>query len=61
MINVGSQSLAGKVLKVDKKTVQIEFQKPVCANIGDNMAMSRRVDNSFRLIGWGTIKKNRDK
>jgi translation initiation factor 2 subunit 3 len=57
MINVGSQSLAGKVITVKKDTVRIEFTKPVCANIGDKIAMSRRVDNNFRLIGWGEIKK----
>lgn len=57
MINVGSQSLAGKVIKVQRDTVRIEFTKPVCANIGDKIAMSRRVDNNFRLIGWGEIRK----
>jgi len=57
MINVGSQSLAGKVTKVQKESVRIEFTKPVCANIGDKIALSRRVDNNFRLIGWGEIKK----
>lgn len=57
MINVGSQSLAGKVTKVQKESVRIEFAKPVCANIGDKIALSRRVDNNFRLIGWGEIKK----
>jgi translation initiation factor 2 subunit 3 len=57
MINVGSQSLAGKVINVKKESVRIEFSKPVCANIGDKIALSRRVDNNFRLIGWGEIKK----
>ena len=57
MINVGSQSLAGKIVNVRRDTVHIEFTKPVCANIGDKIAMSRRVDNNFRLIGWGEIKK----
>ena len=57
MINVGSQSLAGKVINVKKDTVRIEFTKPVCANVGDKIAMSRRIDNNFRLIGWGEIKK----
>ena len=36
--------------------VRVEFTKPVCANIGDKIAMSRRVENNFRLIGWGEIK-----
>ena len=58
MINVGSQSLAGKVVQAKKESVRIQFLKPVCANIGDKIAMSRRVDNNFRLIGWGEIKKS---
>ena len=58
MINVGSQSLAGKILSLPKKDkVRVEFMKPVCANIGDKIALSRRVENNFRLIGWGEIKK----
>ena len=57
MINVGSQSLAGKILKCGRDTVRIEFLKPICANIGDKIALSRRVESNFRLIGWGEIKK----
>jgi len=57
MINVGSQSLAAKVVSVKRETVRIEFTKPVCANIDDKIALSRRVDSNFRLIGWGEIKK----
>ena len=59
MINVGSQSLAGKIVNVvtRQEKVRIEFTKPVCANIGDKIALSRRVENNFRLIGWGEIKK----
>ena len=55
MINVGSQSLGGTVINVKRDTVRIEFAKPVCANKGDKIALSRRVDNNFRLIGWGEI------
>ena len=56
MINVGSQSLAAKIISVKQSIVRVEFTKPVCANIGDKIAMSRRVENNFRLIGWGEIK-----
>ena len=56
MINVGSQSLGGKVVAIrNKETVRIEFTRPVCANKGDKIAMSRRVGNNHRLIGWGKI------
>jgi len=59
MINVGSQSLGGKVVRSKKgsDSVKIEFAKPVCANVGDKIALSRKVENNFRLIGWGEIKK----
>jgi len=57
MLNVGSQSLAAKVVSVKRESVRIEFVKPVCANVGDKIAMSRRVDSNHRLIGWGEIKK----
>ena len=57
MINVGSQSLAGKIINVKRESVRIQFKWPVCANIGDKIALSRRVENNFRLIGWGEIKK----
>jgi len=45
------------VTDVKKTECKIEFVKPVCANKGDKIALSRRVDNNFRLIGWGEIKK----
>ena len=57
MINVGSQSLGGKVILVGRESVHIELTKPVCANIGDKIAMSRRIENNFRLIGWGEIRR----
>jgi len=58
MINVGSQSLAGKIIRIPRRDrARIEFTKPVCANIDDKIALSRRVENNFRLIGWGEIKK----
>lgn len=58
MINVGSQSLAGKIVRVPRRDrARIEFTKPVCANIDDKIALSRRVENNFRLIGWGEIKR----
>ena len=28
----------------------------ICANVGDKIALSRKVERNFRLIGWGTVK-----
>jgi len=57
MINIGSTSLGGKVLTVTGDKVRIQFLNPVCANEGEKIAMSRRIDRNFRLIGWGEIKR----
>jgi translation initiation factor 2 subunit 3 len=57
MINIGSTSLGGKVVSVKSDMVRIQFMNPVCANLGEKIAMSRRIDRNFRLIGWGEIKK----
>jgi translation initiation factor 2 subunit 3 len=57
MINIGSTCLGGKVISLTSDTVRIQFLNPVCANEGEKIAMSRRIDRNFRLIGWGQIKK----
>jgi translation initiation factor 2 subunit 3 len=57
LINIGSTSLGGKVLTVTSDKVRIQFMNPVCANEGEKIAMSRKIDRNFRLIGWGEIKK----
>lgn len=57
MINIGSTSLGGKVISVKSDTVRIQFMNPVCANEGEKIAMSRRIDRNFRLIGWGGDKE----
>ncbi len=57
MINIGSTSLGGKVLTVTSDKVRIQFMNPVCANEGEKIALSRRIERNFRLIGWGEIKK----
>lgn len=57
MINIGSTSLGGKVVSFNADVVRIQFIMPVCANEGEKIAMSRRIDRNFRLIGWGQIKK----
>ena len=57
LINIGSTSLGGKVTSFNSDVARIQFMNPVCANEGEKIAMSRRIDRNFRLIGWGQIKK----
>ena len=62
MINVGSVSTGGKVAKVQESAngepiARIVLTQPVCTQEGEKIALSRRVDKHWRLIGWGEIKK----
>lgn len=60
MVNVGSKSAGANVIALSGKGdfAKIKFMFPVCASIGDKVALSRRIQKNFRLIGWGEIKKN---
>jgi len=55
MVNVGSTSTGGRVLHVSSDKARVELTKPVCCHIGEKVALSRRVEKHWRLIGWGNI------
>lgn len=60
MINIGSTSVGGRVIWVKKGVfdrAHLELLNPVCTNIGDKVAISRRIDKHWRLIGFGEILK----
>lgn len=56
MLNVNSAATVGVVVDPSKKKTTCILKKPVCANIGDRITISRRVGDRFRLIGYGTLK-----
>lgn len=62
MVNIGSTSSGGKVTKVfeDNEKVpiaRITLTQPVCTQEKEKIALSRRVEKHWRLIGWGEIMK----
>ncbi|KAJ7604298.1 elongation factor Tu GTP binding domain-containing protein [Mycena polygramma] len=69
LINIGSTSTGGRVLgvrlaeaKIEGKKVQATMAKvlltsPACTEIGEKVALSRRIENHWRLIGWGTVQR----
>lgn len=60
MVNIGSTATGGKVIKVaegDLNVARITLTQPVCTEVGEKIALSRRVDKHWRLIGWGEIRK----
>ncbi|XP_072036911.1 eukaryotic translation initiation factor 2 subunit 3, Y-linked-like isoform X3 [Amphiura filiformis] len=57
MVNIGSLSTGGRVLAVKADLAKIVLTNPVCTEIGEKIALSRRVEKHWRLIGWGQIRK----
>ena len=39
------------------RNARVHLSQPVCTNEGEQIAISRRIDRAWRLIGWGDIKK----
>merc|ERR1711976_1007782 len=57
MVNIGSLSSGGRVLAVRADLAKIMLTSPVCTEIGEKIALSRRVEKHWRLIGWGQIRR----
>ncbi|CAM9744880.1 unnamed protein product [Chrysoparadoxa australica] len=57
MVNIGSTASGGKVLAIKQDLAKILLTQPVCTQEGEKIALSRRVDKHWRLIGWGQIRR----
>jgi len=56
MLNVNSAATVGVVIDPSKKNTTCVLKKPIAANPGDRITISRRVGDRFRLIGYGILK-----
>lgn len=57
MVNIGSTATGGRVTGVKGELAKIALTQPVCTQEAEKIALSRRVDKHWRLIGWGEIRK----
>eukprot|EP00429_Kryptoperidinium_foliaceum_P016583 CAMPEP_0176048914 /NCGR_PEP_ID=MMETSP0120_2-20121206/24301_1 /TAXON_ID=160619 /ORGANISM="Kryptoperidinium foliaceum, Strain CCMP 1326" /LENGTH=483 /DNA_ID=CAMNT_0017382335 /DNA_START=87 /DNA_END=1536 /DNA_ORIENTATION=+ len=58
MVNIGSTAAGGRILGIkDNDSAKIALTNPVCTQENDKVALSRRIDKHWRLIGWGSILK----
>lgn len=56
MLNVGTATTVGVVSSArEGGVVQVQLKRPVCAEVRDRVAVSRRMGARWRLIGVGTI------
>eukprot|EP01063_Lacrimia_lanifica_P031888 TRINITY_DN535_c0_g7_i1.p1 TRINITY_DN535_c0_g7~~TRINITY_DN535_c0_g7_i1.p1 ORF type:complete len:473 (+),score=230.00 TRINITY_DN535_c0_g7_i1:70-1488(+) len=57
MMNIGSLSTGGRIVAVKGEYAKLVLTIPVCTDVGEKLALSRRVDRHWRLIGWGQIRR----
>ncbi|KAJ3417133.1 hypothetical protein HDV05_006992 [Chytridiales sp. JEL 0842] len=55
LANIGSTSCGCRVLSVKADLAKIQLTTPACTEVGEKVALSRRIDKHWRLIGWGKI------
>jgi len=58
MVNIGSTAAGGRILGIkENDSAKVCLTNPVCTQEGDKVALSRRIEKHWRLIGWGSIIK----
>ncbi|CAI4216526.1 unnamed protein product [Parascedosporium putredinis] len=55
MVNIGSTSTGAKISAHKNDAAKLVLTTPACTNIGEKVALSRRIEKHWRLIGWATI------
>jgi translation initiation factor 2 subunit 3 len=56
MLSVGTATTLGVVTSARDDIVDVKLKRPVCAEKGWNVAVSRRIGSRWRLIGAGIIR-----
>jgi translation initiation factor 2 subunit 3 len=56
LLDVGTAITVGKVEAAKKGVVTLQLVRPVCAEEGARTAISRKIANRWRLIGYGIIQ-----
>jgi translation initiation factor 2 subunit 3 len=53
LLHVGAAITAGKVASTKENIVEVKLTRPVCAQTGSRVAISRKITGRWRLIGYG--------
>lgn len=56
MVNIGSTSTGGRVVSVKADMAKLVLTSPACTEVNEKVALSRRIEKHWRLIGWGKIQ-----
>lgn len=56
MLTIGTATTVGIVSEFQGEKIAVKLKLPVCANKGQRIAISRRIDGRWHLIGYGKIE-----
>jgi len=56
VLNVATSVTSGIVNSARENIIEIDLKRPICAEPNNKVAISRRIGDSWRLIGFGVIK-----
>lgn len=56
MLTVGTATTVGIISEIRKNKVRVKLKLPVCADEGQRIAVSRRIEGKWHLIGYGEIE-----
>jgi translation initiation factor 2 subunit 3 len=54
-LNIGTAPVLSQVKKAKPNEIEVDFRRPVCLFEGENVAISRRIADRWRLIGAGVV------
>lgn len=54
-LNVGTAPILAKVTKAKSGKIEVQFKRPVCLFDNSNVAISRKIEDRWRLIGAGVV------
>ena len=52
MVNIGSTTTGAKVMAQSGDAAKLSLLIPACTATGEKVALSRRIERHWRLIGW---------
>jgi len=56
LLHLGAAITVGKVTAIGKDSATLHLTRPICAQVGSRVAISRKIGGRWRLIGYGMIK-----
>lgn len=56
LLHVGAAITVGKIVSMKKGNATLKLTRPVCAQPGARVAISRKITGRWRLIGYGMIR-----